>query len=212
MADFENNPTETGQQPATVPPGYSQVHHFNMSSKRPLIWMNIIGVVLFLLALALIFWGLWFYEQLGAPLVIPALPPELPVGFYFIMLISTLILHELLHGLPIWLYGKKPRFGIKISKLVLFTTSDDFFTRQQYIVVILMPLLVISIGGVILMLLVAMNIALWIAIMVAMNFASAIGDMWMAAISTSFPREALFFDEEDGSRVFLPDDLLKETA
>ncbi|MFC1959906.1 DUF3267 domain-containing protein [Chloroflexota bacterium] len=212
MSDAEINTTDALQKSVTAPAGYTLAHRFILTAKRTLLWMNVIGVVLFLFALGVVFWALLFYQWLGSPLVIQRLPAELPIWVYFLLIVGTLALHELLHGIPIWRYGKTPHFGIKVSKLVLFTTSDDFFTHHEYLVVTVTPLLAISVVGLVVMLLVPINIALWVGIMVAMNFASSIGDMWMAAVIASFARVALFHDEEDGMSVFLPDDQLSEIA
>jgi hypothetical protein len=187
-----------------TPPGYRLVHHFILTHTRTLIWLNIIGTLLFVLALAVVFSALLAYDLAGSPLVNPALPEALPAPVYLVMLIGTLILHEALHGLAIALLGHRPRFGMKLTKLVLFTTSDAYFTRTQYLAVTLAPLIGITLLGIPAMLVLPQGSAIWIGIMVAVNTASAIGDMWMAAVTASFPADTLFHDESDGMSVFLP--------
>ena len=121
------------------------------------------------------------------------------------MAIGTLLLHEGLHGAAIRAFGFRPRFGMKLSKLVLYTTADAIFTRNQYLTVTLAPLVGISLLGVAGMLFMPRGVALWVGIMVALNAGSAIGDVWMTAVMASFPAVARFRDEEDGMSVFLPE-------
>ena len=190
--------------PAQPPPGYRLAHRFFMTERRALIWMNLIGTLGFVFALAVVFAGLSLYGLLGSPLVLPGQPEALSAGAYFLMVVGTLLLHEGLHGAVIRAQGFQPRFGMKLSKLVLYTTSDAIFTRNQYLSVTLAPLLGISLLGLAGMLIMPRGVALWIGIMVAFNAASSIGDMWMAAVITSFAGVARFRDEEDGMSVFLP--------
>lgn len=192
--------------PAPAPPeGFTLVHNFVLTERGPLIGMNVVGGLSFIVALAVVFSLLTVYYQLGAPLLIDGLPGSLPVWAYLLLLIGTLAAHEGLHGAAILALGFRPRFGMKLRKLVLYTTADAYFTRRQYLIITLAPLLGITLAGLPLMLLPPPAIAAWIGIAVAMNAASSIGDMWMAAVMTSFPRAALFRDEADGMSIFLPE-------
>lgn len=186
------------------PDGFLLAHRFNLTQGRTLLWMNIIGTVLFVVALAAVLAGLIVYDSQGAPLVVDGLPDALPLWAYFVMMAATLILHELLHGLAMLAFGKRPRFGAKLTRLVLYTTSDAYFTHAQYLLVTLTPLLGIALLGLPLMLIFPRGLAIWVGIMVAMNTASSIGDLWVAAVVASFPPEAVFHDEEDGMSAFLP--------
>lgn len=190
-----------GPQP---PEGYQLAHRFNLTQGRTLFWMNIIGTVLFVVALAAVFAGLIVYDSQGAPLVVESLPDALPVWAYFVLMAGTLVLHEALHGLAMLAFGKRPRFGAKLTRLVLYTTSDAYYTRQQYLIVTLAPLLGIALLGLPGMLLFPRGLAIWVGIMVAMNTASSIGDLWMTAVVASFPPETIFHDEKDGMSAFLP--------
>ena len=63
----------------------------------------------------------------------------------------------------------------------------------------------LSAFGLLGMLLTPAEIAAWIGITVAFNAASSLGDLWMAAVTASFPPQARFRDEEDGMSIFLPE-------
>lgn len=187
------------------PEGYRLAHRFSLTGRRTLVWLNIIGSLLFVVVLAVVFTGLRLYSHLDTPLVIAGLPATLPVGLYVLMLGGTLILHEALHGLAILAFGERPRFGAKLTRLVLYTTSDAFFPRRRYLIVTLAPLAGITAIGVTFMLLSPTGLGMWIGIMVAMNAASSIGDLWMTAVIASFPPVAIFHDEADGMSAYLPE-------
>ncbi len=192
--------------PAPAPPeGFTLVHSFILTERGPLIGMNVVGGLGFIVALAVVFSLLTVYYQLGAPLILEGLSASLPVWAYLLMLLGTLAAHEGLHGAAMIALGFRPRFGMKLRKLVLYTTADAYFSRRQYLIITLAPLLVITLVGLPVMLLLTPAIAAWVGIAVAMNAASSIGDMWMAAVMASFPRAALFRDEADGMSIYLPD-------
>lgn len=189
---------------STLPPGYTLAHRVIMGEKHALIWLNVIGTLIFMGMLALTATGLVFYHQLGAPLVINRIPAEWPFLVYLAIIVSTLILHEALHGLAMILSDTRPRFGIKPKKLVLFTTTDAYFPRNRYLITALAPLTMISLLGIVLMLHLPQTPAIWIGMALAMNVASSIGDIWMTAIIVTYPADALFHDNEDGMTIYLP--------
>ncbi|MBN1963393.1 MAG: DUF3267 domain-containing protein, partial [Anaerolineae bacterium] len=181
-----------------IPAGYALAHRFVLTERRALLWMNVIGTVAFVIVLAAAFVLLTLYIRIGAPLVIRTLPETLPPLIYLIAVVLTLVVHEGLHGLAILLTGNRPRFGAKWSRFLLYTTSDANFTRGEYLGVTLAPLLGISAAGLVAMLLTPPVLGMWLAVLVSLNAASSLGDVWMTAVITSFPRTALFHDEEDG--------------
>lgn len=187
------------------PPGYRLAHRFTLTRRSTLIWLNVIGTLLFVVALAAVFAGLIAYDSRGAPWVIAALPDAFPAWGYLLLLAGTLVLHEALHGAAILLFGRRPRFGAKFTRLVLYTTSDAFFPRRQYMTITLAPLVGVALLGIPGMLLLPRGLAIWAGVMVAMNTASAVGDLWVAAVIASFPAETLFRDEADGMSAFLPE-------
>lgn len=192
--------------PGNPPTGYSLVHRFTVTGTRALLWLNLVGSALFLLALGVALGGLALYERLGRPLALPSLPPSLPVWAYWLMIALSLAAHEGLHGLVILAQGHRPRFGARPKRLVLYTTADDvYFSRAEYLAVLLAPLVGLSAFGLLGMLLTPAEIAAWIGITVAFNAASSLGDLWMAAVTASFPPQARFRDEEDGMSIFLPE-------
>jgi hypothetical protein len=62
----------------------------------------------------------------------------------------------------------------------------------------------LSAAGLAAMLLTPAGIAPWLGILAAMNAAASVGDLWMAAVTASFPPQARFRDREDGMSVYIP--------
>ncbi len=191
----------------STPPGYRLAHRFRLSRRWTLLWINVTAIALFVVTLGAAFSGLLIYARLGAPLVRTDLPAFLPAWAYVLLLIGTLILHEALHGLAMLVCGARPIFGAQLTRLVLYTTSQAFFSRRAYLFVTLAPLFGVTLLGLPAMLLLPSGLAIWAAIMVAMNVASSLGDLWMGAVIASFPPEARFRDEMDGMSIFLPEGL-----
>lgn len=188
----------------TLPEGYTEVQHLVATEGRTLLWLNLVSLVPLGLALALVgwWWALvrqWrgpyetaFSEQLSALVAIP------------IVLVVTFGGHELVHGLAIRLYGHKPRFGVALSKGVMYATTDNaLFPRNQFIVVALAPLAAMTLAGLALMVVLPDALGYYVGLMVALNAAGAIGDLWMAAVVMRYPVEALVRDEADSIRIYV---------
>lgn len=189
----------------TSPPGYRLAYTLVVTTRRNMIWLNVISVLIFVMAGALVFGCLLLYAALGSPLQLSGWPTNLPVWVGLVTLLALLLVHEWLHGLAIQAMGYKPRYGAKPLKLVFYATADGvYFTRRQFIIVALTPLVVISAIGLFLALFVPQQSALWLGLLVTVNAASAIGDLWMTRVALRYPPEALVQDHEDGMSVFLP--------
>jgi hypothetical protein len=130
----------------------------------------------------------------------------IPTWLALIALILVMIpLHEGAHGLAILWVGHKPRFGAKLSKMVVYATTDaGLFRRDEFLIVALAPLVGISLLGMILVFFVPDWVAYYISLAVILNAGSSIGDLWMVAVVLRHPPEAIVRDEEDGIRLYTP--------
>lgn len=187
-----------------LPAGYREVRHFSVSKGSVLITLNILSLLPLIISGLLAFGLLMIYHaELDAPLVIHALPDDIPRGMGIALIILVLPLHEWIHGLWIGRYGHKARYGAKW--FVLFATSDNaLFRRNEFIQIALAPLVLISAGGIVLMAFVPLGLAEWIALAVTINAAGAIGDIWMTAVVLRYDAVALIRDEEASMRIFVP--------
>ncbi len=195
-------PIRRSQPVTTLPDHYQEAHCLSVNERGVLIWLNILSLLPLVISGLLVFGMLLIYHaEIGAPLVIHALPDRLPSTIGIALIVPILPLHELIHGWAIRRYGHTPRYGVKW--LVLFATSDNaLFRRDEFITIALAPLIVISLGGLGLMTLLPLGIAEWVALAVAVNAAGSIGDIWMAAVALRYNTSALIRDEEDSMRIF----------
>lgn len=190
-------------EPITVlPPDYREVCYLSVNQRGMLLWLNLLSLVPLLISGVLVTGVLLVYhEELGAPLVIRALPERVPTAIGMALVLGVLPLHEWVHGLAIARCGHRPRYGIRWA--VLFATSDGaLFRRNEFVRIALAPLLWISLLGLALILLLPAGLASWIALGVAINAAGAIGDLWMTAAVLRYPASTLIRDEADSMRIF----------
>ena len=124
-----------------------------------------------------------------------------------LMLIATLVLHELVHGAALLLFGAKPQFGFALIQRILpvaYCTSPGYwFTRGQFFVVALAPVVGMSIVGVVLMPI--GDLAAWMVIPLAINLGGGIGDLWMAGMLLRRPADVMIEDLRDGLRFHEPE-------
>ncbi len=192
-----------------LPEAYRQVRHLIATEGRTLLALNLAALVP--LVLMLLFVDQWwrlvqrvrgvygdrlldnpsFWGQLAAIILV---------------IVLTLTLHELLHGLAIWWLGHKPRFGLRLDLGVAYATTDHaFFPRNQFILIALAPLAGLTLIGMGLMFIVSDALAYYIGLMIVINASGAIGDLWMSWVVARYPAHALVKDEADSIRIYLPE-------
>ena len=116
---------------------------------------------------------------------------------------GTLILHELIHGFFVSMYGGKPRYGAGIYFILpyLYTTTKSIFPRNRFIIIYIAPLAVISIFGVAVMAAFP-SIAHWILMPLIVNASGSVGDLWMTRTLLRYPGHILVEDQKTGSIIY----------
>jgi hypothetical protein len=186
-----------------LPAGYEEALYLRLTKGRTMIWLNLLALVMLLVFLIIFLGWLALYHALGAVLVIDALPDELSALAGVALVLLTLPLHELMHGLFISRYGHKPKYGIKILKGVLYATADGaLFRRDEFNAVAMAPFVVISLVMLALSLIFPPGIAIWLMFAATINATGAVGDFWMVVKTLQFPADALVLDVKDGMRIF----------
>jgi hypothetical protein len=186
-----------------LPPGYAEAYALRVSQRRS--WPPLLALTLAALlgSGGALFGALAAYHAAGAPLVLGALPDEMPRLLGYALVLAVLPLHEWVHGWMIRRGGHAPRYGLKWY--ALYTTADSaYFRREEYLRVLLAPLLIITLGGMVILPFLPLEPALWIALAVVVNASGAGGDLWMALVTRRCDPAALIRDEADGMRVYLP--------
>jgi hypothetical protein len=197
--------SDVSLQPGRPPANYREVLYWRISEKLSRV------VIINLLSLPfLLLWGVlffWLASTLGRmPSEFGALTGS-AAWLVFIFLLLLIVLHELVHGLAMRLYGARPRYGFLWKALAFYATAPGYtFPRRQYLTIALAPLVVLSLLAILLMFLLAGTPwVFFIALFATINAASAIGDVWITGIVLHYPPAAYIGDERDGMRIFLPD-------
>ncbi len=186
-----------------LPPDYREAYAARVNQRRA--WPPLLALTLAALLVSggLLFGALAAYHAAGAPLVIGALPDDVPRSLGYALVLAVLPLHEGVHGRMIRRCGHSPRYGLKWY--ALYTTADSaYFRRDEYLRVLLAPLVVITLGGMAALPFLPLGLASWVALAVVVNASGAGGDLWMALITRRCDPAALIRDEAVGMRVYLP--------
>lgn len=190
--------------PGQPPPGYIQVLYWRISEKLSrVLLINLLSIPF------LVLWGSVFFRLASAiSSTHPAAEDSTSLNLlpFLMALLLTPVLHELVHGLSMRIFGARPKYGFLWKLLAFYATSPGYaYPRWQYLTIALAPLVVLSLAAVVLMLLLAgSGLVTVIAITATLNATGATGDVWMAALVLRYPPYAYMMDERDGVRIFLP--------
>lgn len=123
----------------------------------------------------------------------------------FASLPVTLIMHELVHGLTMTVFGARPQYGSRLKQLLFFATSPGFaFQRNAYIFVTLAPLVLLSIPLVLGTFILRGTIwAMVMALCTAFNIGGAAGDLAITRMVLRYYKNSYIVDEKDGFRVLI---------
>jgi hypothetical protein len=116
---------------------------------------------------------------------------------------AVVVLHELVHGLAMSIFGARPQYGVLWKMLVFYATAPGYgFHRNAYVAVALAPLVVVSTLSMLgIWLLHGTSWVGMLALIGALNGAGAAGDLWMAGVVLSYPPQVYVVDERDGMRI-----------
>jgi len=189
----------------SVPNGFQQVAHHKLSESTSR-EIPILAILLFLLSASLF---------VVLALTIGKFDPSFTQGGFKIGICeagvglaafpATIVLHELVHGLTMRMFGARSRYGVLPKHLVFYATAPGYaFRRNACVMVEMAPLVVLSV-----LTIMAMSIlqgTIWVpllAVCAAMNAGGAAADLWMTSKILRYSKAANFVDERDGSRVLI---------
>ncbi|HQE93747.1 MAG TPA: DUF3267 domain-containing protein [Anaerolineae bacterium] len=192
--------------PVNVPDAYQEVLYWKLSHHHKLlVTLNVAGLVLMLVMGGVFMAWARLWQS-------PALHHTLHSGLMAVLVVLAvalvLVLHEFVHGLALKAYGARPQYGVMWQQMMFYATAPNYaFRRNAYLVIALAPLVGISIlGGALLMLPLPGWLLRLIALCAAVNVGGAVGDMWLVRVALKYPACAYIVDEQDGMRVFMPDE------
>jgi hypothetical protein len=198
MLDKNLNTASSG----SLPDDYQEVLYWTITGNPwRVILLQILAIPLCILAV-IVFFGLAFRLG-GFPSSLTSGLGEISIVIAAIVL--SIVLHELVHGIAMQVFGAEPRYGVLWKQGMFYATAPGYaFRRNEYIQIALAPLLILS---------VLFTLGIWLlsgtfwvmAFVVAgvINASGAIGDLWITMIVLRYPATAYVIDEKDGIRVFL---------
>ena len=106
--------------PIHLPENYAEVLYWKLSHhKTLLVVLNVVGLALMGLALPLFF----AWARLWQPIVTTLEIRILQMGATLIAVVSTIVLHELVHGLALRGYGAQPKYGVLWKEGMFYATA-----------------------------------------------------------------------------------------
>jgi hypothetical protein len=163
----------------------------------------------------LAFVGFGFLFLLLAFLLSPSFPRNfrLVVNFQVLVIvllsivvvsIVVIIVHEAVHGLFFWLFTKKhPVFGFKWA-YAYAAAPEYYIPRDQFLVIGIAPLILISLVGLALFSVTPFVVTLILVLMLTINAAGAIGDLYVIGWLLTRPASLVIQDSGDSMTVYGP--------
>lgn len=185
---------------STLPEGYTEIYSVDLQkNKKMAVTINAIAIAI------------------AAVMVVPALflvpistlfDMESGIGAYLLRFgvlalgsVAYIILHELVHGITMKLFGtKKIKYGF--TGMYAFAGSDDYYGKLPYITIALAPIVVWGIVLAVLCLLVPCE-WFWVVYFIQItNISGAAGDLFVTARFSRFPADILVRDYGVGMKVY----------
>lgn len=188
----------------TLPAGYREIDSIDLQKNKKLALIvnaiaAVIAIVMFVLPLAL--------NKTNIRILISASSDSELWGYMVklivlvVGMIAYLILHELVHGITMKIFGtKKVKYGF--TGLYAYAGSDDYYDKPSYIIIALAPIVV---WGVVLLIL---NLTLgtewfWVVYIIQIiNISGAAGDMYVTYRMTKLPPDVLVNDTGVAMKIF----------
>lgn len=116
-----------------------------------------------------------------------------------------MVIHEAFHGICFWHFtGARPRFGFR-GTYAFAAAPDWYIPRTSYLITSLAPLVGISLIGILLLVILPVNWVPALFLVITLNAAGAVGDMWVAWWLLRCPTDALCSDSGDVTCLYVPD-------
>jgi hypothetical protein len=131
-----------------------------------------------------------------------AIPPALFRNFG-LAVITTVIVHELVHGLFYWLFSsRRPKFGFQGLFPYAAAPIGVYFPRNQFLTIGLAPLVLLTTVGLLLITIVPIAFVPLLLFFVAVNASGAGGDLIMAIRLMSFSADTMMEDNDAGVTIY----------
>lgn len=118
---------------------------------------------------------------------------------------AMIVLHELVHGLTMRIFGARPQYGVRLKQLLFYATAPGYgFRRNAYIILALAPLALLSVLAILgISIFQGTACAVLLAFCAAFNIGGAAGDLAIVRMVLGYSEKAYIVDEQDGFRVLM---------
>lgn len=114
----------------------------------------------------------------------------------------SIVLHEIVHGLFMLLFGALPQFGFKADVGVFYATAPGaVFSRNRYVIMALAPFILLTLVALWAIWTWPGRVAIFWSFVGVLNFSGAAGDIWIARYLLKYPATVFVVDEADGMRI-----------
>jgi len=192
-----------------LPTNYKEIGIIDISNKRTLILVNLLGFVLMVGFCALFYWLLYLMRPVqfnsdamnhlfGSRNVLVE-----TIGL-LVLVALMLILHEALHGVCFWVFtGSHPRFAFK-GFYAYASIPGWYLPKVQYLVSALAPFLFITILGLVLLATLPATWFIPLLVVIVANAAGSVGDLVVAVWLLGRRKDVLAQDRGDAVTLFEP--------
>jgi hypothetical protein len=188
-----------------LPEGYQKSTEFNLKKDiKLLLGLNLLGFVLLILCI----YGLaWYSVRVRPAGSLEGFSGSIKgtggvlvfAGLLLLVIVLMVLLHEAVHGLFFWIFThRKPVFSVRLS-YAYAAAPGCYLPRGRYLVVGLAPLVVLTLAGLALIPFVSSDLLFFLVLFTALNFAGAVGDMWV--VGWLFRKGSAVLIQDFGDRI-----------
>lgn len=191
-----------------LPLNYHPSGKFDLKSKKQIIILNLVGLVLLIFSIWFSGWLANFLRGSSATsfsFQISSMSTALiAIGKLLLTIVFVLVLHEGIHALFFWVYSRqKPVVGFK-GAYAYAAMPGWYFPRNQFMVIGIAPLIVISLIGVLFLAILPLSSINLVLVALVINTSGAVGDLFVVIWLLTKPRETFANDKIDSIEFYVP--------
>ncbi len=191
-----------------LPLNYHPSGKFDLKSKKQIIILNLVGLVLLIFSIWFFGWLANFLRGSSATsflFQISSMSTALiAIGKLLLTIVFVLVLHEGIHALFFWVYSRqKPVVGFK-GAYAYAAMPGWYFPRNQFMVIGIAPLIVISLIGVLFLAILPISSINLVLVALVINTSGAVGDLFVVIWLLTKPRETFANDKIDSIEFYVP--------
>jgi hypothetical protein len=196
-----------------LPSGFHAIGTLDLTKNvRALIWMNVVGLLLFIFFAFLFIQALVWMRPADALVGLSInIQGVLGVFSFFAVLVLiyavAIILHEGVHGVFLaWYTRSRPSFAFHWY-YACASAPGWYFPRNLYYVVSLAPLVILSLLGFLVLALAPVSWLLPVLVFMVINASGAVGDLFVFIWLARQPGTCLAYDTGNAVTLYLPESL-----